>query len=102
MRRAVFYFLCILLGGCASGGTGPSTYDELYAHGRSEIKTAKRMGFIWLDTERLLEQSGKAWERGDKKKAKQLAQEALEQAKLAQQQARAQTNVEPTSPGSGR
>jgi hypothetical protein len=64
----------------------------------SEIKTAKRMGFIWRDTELLLEQSTKAWEHGDKKRATELAHEALEQAKLSQQQAREQGNVEPVYP----
>lgn len=97
MKKMLFCALCVVLGGCASG-TGPSTYDELYAQALSEIKTAKRMGFIWRDTELLLERSGKAWEQGDKRRAKELAQEALEQARLSQQQARDQGNVEPVYP----
>ncbi|MDX1488193.1 MAG: hypothetical protein R3268_08340 [Acidiferrobacterales bacterium] len=97
MTRILFLALCAVLVGCASGA-GPSTYDQLYAQAQSEVKTAKRMGFIWRDTELLLEQSGKAWEQGDKRRAKQLAQEALEQARLAQQQARDQANVAPVYP----
>jgi hypothetical protein len=95
--RKMLFALCVVLGGCASG-TVPLTYDQLYAQALSDIKTAKRMGFIWRDTELLLEQSGKAWEQGDKRRAKALVQEALEQARLSQQQARDQANVEPVYP----
>ncbi len=93
----LLFALCVVLAGCASS-SGPSTYDQLRAQALSEIKTAKRMGFIWRDTELLLEQSGKAWEQGDKKRAKELVQDALEQARLAQQQAREQANVAPVYP----
>ncbi len=97
MRWILFCALCLVVSGCASR-PGSATYEQLHAQALSEIKTAKRMGFIWRDTELLLEQAAKAWEQGEKKRAKELAQEALEQARLSQQQARQQTNASPAYP----
>jgi hypothetical protein len=64
--------LAVALGGCASAGKGPSSYDLL--------------------SENLLHQSKQAQARGDRKQAKALAEQALKQAQLAQQQAREQAN----------
>jgi hypothetical protein len=91
-RKLLVYALLFMLGGCASDGKGPSSYDELYGQAQSAIALAKRMGFLWSDTERLLQESARASRRGDKKTAKRLAREALEQAQLAQQQARQQAD----------
>ncbi|MFQ5937953.1 MAG: hypothetical protein ACE5LB_16255 [Acidiferrobacterales bacterium] len=99
MKRIVL--LCVVLifiGGCASGGKGRSSYDELYAQARSETNVAKQMGFLWRDTEVYLIESRQAFERGDKKKATGLARKALEQAQAAQQQAREQANAGPYYP----
>jgi ElaB/YqjD/DUF883 family membrane-anchored ribosome-binding protein len=57
-----------------------------------------QMGFLWSDTENLLLQSKQAQARGDKKRAKALAEQALKQAQLAQQQAREQANPEAVYP----
>lgn len=92
MRKLLLCGLVVMLGGCASGGKGPSSYDEMYGQAQSAIALAKRMGFLWRDTELLLQESARASERGDKKTAKRLAHEALEQAQLAQQQAREQAD----------
>jgi hypothetical protein len=92
MCKLLVYTLLFLLAGCASDGKGASSYDQLYGQAESAIALAKRMGFIWSDTERLLQESGRASYRGDKKTAKRLAREALEQAQLAQQQARQQAD----------
>ena len=92
MRKLLVYALLFTLAGCASDGKGPSSYDELYAHAQSATALAKRMGFLWSETEQLLQESARASYRGDKKTAKRLAREALEQAELAQQQARQQAD----------
>ena len=90
--KLLVYALLFALAGCASDGKGPSSYDALYEQARSATTLAKRMGFLWSDTERLLQESARASYRGDKKTAKRLAKEALEQAELAQQQARQQAD----------
>lgn len=87
----VLLLLATVLSACAGSGRS-SSYDELYAQAQNEINVAKQMGFLWRDTERLLVDSRQAHERGDKKLALELAQEAIEQAALAQQQARHQSN----------
>jgi hypothetical protein len=91
-RKLLVYTLLFLLGGCASDGKVASSYDQLYGQAESAIALAKRMGFLWSGTERLLQESARASYRGDKKTAKRLAKEALEQALLSQQQARQQAN----------
>ncbi len=90
--------LAVTLGGCASAGKGPSSYDLLYSQAQDEIRVAMQMGFLWSDTENLLLQSKQAQARGDKKRAKALAEQALKQAQLAQQQAREQANPEAVYP----
>lgn len=90
--------LAVTLGGCASAGKGPSSYDLLYSQAQDEIRVAMQMGFLWSDTENLLQQSKQAQARGDKKRAKALAEQALKQAQLAQQQAREQANPEVVYP----
>ncbi|MEE8197761.1 MAG: hypothetical protein V3T69_11360 [Acidiferrobacterales bacterium] len=90
--------LAVTLGGCASAGKGPSAYDLLFSQAQDEIRVAKQMGFLWSDTENLLLQSKQAQARGDKKRAKALAEQALKQAQLAQQQAREQANPEVVYP----
>jgi pyrimidine deaminase RibD-like protein len=90
--------LAVTLGGCASAGKGPSSYDLLYSQTQDEIRVAMQMGFLWSDTENLLLQSKQAQARGDKKRAKALAEQALKQAQLAQQQAREQANPEVVYP----
>ncbi len=87
----VLMLLATVLTACAGSGRS-SSFQDLYAQAQSEINVAKQMGFLWRDTERLLIDSRQAHERGDKKLAMELAHEAIEQATLAQQQARKQSN----------
>ena len=81
----------VITAGCA---TGPS-YDELAAQAKSEIKIAKSMDFLWRDTEKSLKAAEKANAEGDSVKAKKLAQKALDQAKMAQQQAQDNAGAKP-------
>ena len=93
MKRHLFVaMLTLVIAGCSSAGKRPSTFDKLYAQAENEIKLAKQMGFLWRDTQAFLRQSALAQEAGKKKLARELVQEALDQARLAQQQARDQTD----------
>ncbi len=88
--------LSAVLAGCMSGcgGTGAQEqdYNELVARAENEIKLAAKTGFLWLNTENLLRDSKAAQAAGDMDKAKTLAKHALDEAVLAQQQARANAN----------
>jgi hypothetical protein len=68
------------------------TYDELVKHANMEIKEAKSMNYLWRDTEKVLKKAGKAKKSGDDAKAKKLARAALDQALLAQKQAKNQSS----------
>lgn len=88
---AIAVFASSLIG-CESG---PS-YDELVASADQEMSVAKKMKYLWRDTGKIMKQAKKAKADGDTAKAKQLVQKALDQAKIAQQQAKEQANPHPT------
>lgn len=88
---AIAVFASSLIG-CESG---PS-YDELVANAEKEMSVAKKMKYLWRDTGKIMKQAKKAKDDGDTAKAKQLVQKALDQAKLAQMQAKEQANPKPT------
>ncbi len=93
MKRLSFVvMLTLVIAGCSSAGKRPGTFENLYVQAENEIKLAKQMGFLWRDTQAFLRQSKLAREAGKKTLAMELVQEALDQAKLAQQQAREQTD----------
>lgn len=98
MRKTIlFSALAIALAGCASGGSSDE-YNKLAAQAEAEIAVADKMGATWRDTEKFLDESKKAAKDGDMEKAEKLAKKALKQAKLAQEQAKAQANVKPWYP----
>lgn len=70
-----------VLAGCASG---PS-FSDLDTQAKNEIAVAKKMKFEWRDTGKILK---KAEENSDKAEA----QKAIDQAKMAQAQAKEQAN----------
>lgn len=70
-----------ILVGCANG---PS-FNELAASAEKEMKIAKSMNYLWRDTEKIMKEARK---NNDKK----LAKKALDQAKMAQAQAKAEAN----------
>ncbi|MBI3778629.1 MAG: hypothetical protein HY274_06915 [Gammaproteobacteria bacterium] len=93
--------LVVALGGCASIVRNDE-YNTLAAQAENEIKLADKTGFLWRDTEKFLKDSKeakaaaeKAEKGGDRvaaqaefNKAMKLAQTALKEAQMAQQQAR--------------
>ncbi len=93
MKRLPFVVIVVLLvAGCSSAGKRTSAFDSLYAQAENEIKLAKQVGFLWRDTQAFLRQGKLAYEAGKKKLAMELVQEALDQAVLAQQQGKEQSD----------
>lgn len=86
----------LTLGGCA--GTGGPSYKELLAQAQTEIAKAKKMNYLWRDTEKLVKKAKAARADGDNPKAKKLLKKAIKQAQLAQQQAKDQANAKPVYP----
>lgn len=92
----------LALTACA-GGINKDEYNKLATEAENEIKLANKTGFLWNNTEKFLTESKAAMETalaaGDKAtrkseydKAMKLAKKALAEAKLAQQQAKDNTN----------
>lgn len=102
--------LVLSVTGCAWRGDSWSTkndeYNQLVAQAKNEIKLADKTGFLWSNTEQYLKFSEKSKDAADKamkdgdsatakkefNEAMNLAQQALKDAQLAQQQARDNAN----------
>ena len=113
MKKTVFIAaLALSLGGCVSYQELAKEANTVTAQAEKEVKAAKKMEYIWRDTEAMLKASKKASADAKKanaagdggkakelaKKAKSLAAKALEQAKLAQIQAKAEAGAKPYYP----
>lgn len=79
--------------GCGGTAAGEDEYNELAARAENEIRLAAKTGFLWLNTERLMQESKAAHAAGETDKAMELARRAVDEAVLAQQQARDNANV---------
>ena len=89
-----------LLASCAPS-RAPSVNEEfsqLTASVEREIRATEKTGFLWRDTEQLLQDARLAQAEGRHEEAKQLALRAMRQAKLAQEQARDNANAAPVYP----
>ncbi len=101
--------LVIVLTGCAGGSTSTASneaYAALVTQTENEIKLASKTGFLWLNTENILKDAQAAKDNADKarqagdhamadsemSKATKLANKALKEAQLAQQQAKDNAN----------
>ena len=84
--------------GCAST-VNKAEYNQLAEQAENEIKLANKTGFVWLNTEKMLSESREAMSaslaasdrvtrENEFSKAMKLAKKALQEAKLAQQQAK--------------
>lgn len=87
-----------LLAACATHETSETRFNQLAAQVEDEIRVADATGFLWRDTDMLLEQARIARQQGQEDVAVGLAQRALRQAKLAQQQARDNAKAAPSYP----
>ena len=90
-KLVIVSLLAIGVTGCASM-RADREYTDVVAKAESEIKLAQQSGFLWTNTEKFLEDAKAAKEAGDTAKATQLAKKALDEAKLAQEQAKANAN----------
>jgi len=68
------------------------SYAELVTNAKMEIANAAKMKYEWRDTGKILKKAEKEHKAGDEAKAKKLARQALDQALLAQKQAKEQAN----------
>jgi hypothetical protein len=101
MRTLLVVALASVLGACAGTTTTPDDeFSQLAAQIEREIRAAEQTGFLWRDTERLLRDARSAQKEGRHDDARKLANRALKQAQLAQQQARAGANAGPRYPKS--
>lgn len=92
MKKAVIISLLALgLTACA-GIRADREYNDLVAQAEKEIKLAKESGFLWTNTEKFMEDAKKAKEAGDTAKATNLVKKALDEARLAQEQAKMNAN----------
>ena len=91
--------------GCA-GTINKEEYEQLATQAENEIKLANKAGFLWSNTEKFLKESREAMNaanaatdrvtrESEYNKAMKLAKKALQEAKLAQQQA--QDNANPVT-----
>lgn len=63
-------------------------YDELVTHANQEIANAKSAKYLWRDTEKELKKAAKLKKEGKEADAKKAARKALDQALMAQEQAK--------------
>lgn len=83
--------IAVGLSACAPNYDNMS-YAELVANAKTEMANAKKMKYLWRDTGKILKKAEKEHKAGDEAKAKKLARKALDQALLAQKQAKEQAN----------
>jgi hypothetical protein len=93
-----------MLNACAAPDHPPAAstvndeFSRLAAEVELEIRAAEKTGFLWRDTEQVLREARLAQSEGRYDDARTLANKALHQAKLAQQQARDNADAKPVYP----
>lgn len=87
----------LVIPACATDGQ-VQEYAELAATAKQEIELADKAGFLWLHTEKFMEQAETAKNAGDLDKAVKLVKTAIQEAQLAQKQARDQANPKMSFP----
>lgn len=95
MKQTLIATLMALGLAASSAFAAEESYDSIVAAAKKEIEAADQMGHLWRDTEKTLKEAEKAMKAGDEKKALKLAQQALGEARAAQQQAKDQANAKP-------
>lgn len=90
--------LAAALAACSTPSTDNDAFNALAAQAENEIREAEKVGFLWRDTEQLLADARQANRQGRHDEAMKLAQKALKQAELAQQQAKDNAKAGPSYP----
>jgi hypothetical protein len=99
LRIALLVALAFLIGACARPASTPDDeFSRFAARVESEIRIAEKAGFLWRDTDKLMQDARAAQREGRYDDAMKLANQALRQAQLAQQQARKNANAGPAYP----
>ncbi len=90
----------VVLAACAStpSPTSQDEFSRLAAQTENEIRQAEKTGFLWRDTEKLLQEARQTQKAGQHDQAMKLARQAIKQAQLAQQQAKQNANAGPVYP----
>jgi len=83
--------MSLALGACATT-PDPMEADNAIAAAEKEISAAKKSGFLWNNTEKFLDAAKKDKKEGDIKGAIKNAKKAMDEAKMAQVQAKDQAN----------
>jgi len=86
--------LALTLGACASM-QNTDELDKTIAQAEKEIAAAKKMDYLWLHTQKFLDEAKKLKADGDIDGATKKAKKALTEAKLAQKQAHDQAKAKP-------
>lgn len=98
-KTPLTFALAVMLAACASEPNAPDEeFLRLAAQTESEIRQAEQTGFLWRDTEQLLEDARQAKKQGRDDEAMTLMQQARRQAQLAQQQAKDNAKAGPAYP----
>ena len=84
----------LTLGACA-GMQSTQELDDTIAQAEKEVAAAKKMNYLWRDTENFLETAKQLKADGDIDGATKQAKKALSEAKLAQKQAQDQAKARP-------
>lgn len=90
--------LAVLVMSACATDSQMQEYDELAATAKQEIELADKAGFLWLHTEKFVKQAETAKNAGDLDKAIKLIRQAIQEAQLAQKQARDQANPKMSFP----
>jgi hypothetical protein len=91
--------LLTLIGACTTPASTPDDdFLRFATQVETEIRLAEKTGFLWRDTDRILREAREAQKAGRHDDAMKLANQALKQAQLAQQQARLGANAAPAFP----
>lgn len=92
MKKIVIVsLLALAVTGCAAM-RAEREFNDLVSKAEAEIKLAQQSGFIWNNTEKFLQDAKDAKQAGDTDKATSLAKKALDEAKMAQDQAKINAN----------
>ena len=67
-------------------------FNDVVGKAENEIKLAQQSGYLWTNTEKFLTDAKEAKQAGDTDKALKLAKKALEEATMAQDQAKMNAN----------
>ena len=96
MKKTIVFsaILALTLSACASM-QNTQELDDTIAQAEKEMAAAKKMNYLWNNTDKFLDEAKKLKADGDIEGATKSAKKALTEAKLAQKQAQDQAKAKP-------